>query len=58
MLQIQGIYKSFGDQELFHDAGCLIEGAVVPERDEFMAIARQEGLKAAIAWRDARFSDD
>ncbi len=40
------------------DAGCLIEGAVVPERDEFMAIARRDGLKAAIAWRDARFSDD
>jgi len=39
------------------DAGCLIEAAVVPEREEFMEIARQEGLKAAIAWRDARFSD-
>ena len=25
MLQIQGIYKSFGDQGLFHDAGCLID---------------------------------
>ena len=25
MLQIQGIYKSFGEQDLFHDAGCLIE---------------------------------
>ncbi|OUU19880.1 MAG: hypothetical protein CBC13_11860 [Planctomycetia bacterium TMED53] len=25
MLQIQGIYKSFGEQDLFLDAGCLIE---------------------------------
>jgi enoyl-CoA hydratase/carnithine racemase len=39
------------------EAGCLIEAAVVPERDEFMEIARQEGLKAAIAWRDNRFKD-
>ena len=40
------------------EAGCLIEAAVVPEREEFMEIARRDGLKAAIAWRDARFSDD
>ena len=39
------------------DSGCLIEAAVVPEREEFMEIARQEGLKAAIAWRDNRFKD-
>ena len=39
------------------EAGCLIEAAVVPEREEFMEIARQEGLKAAIAWRDNRFKD-
>jgi len=40
------------------EAGCLIEAAVVPEREEFMEIARQKGLKAAIAWRDNRFKDD
>jgi enoyl-CoA hydratase len=39
------------------EAGCLIEAAVVPEREEFMEIARQKGLKAAIAWRDNRFKD-
>ncbi len=39
------------------DAGCMIEAAVVPEREEFMEIARQDGLKAAIAWRDGRFKD-
>jgi len=36
----------------------LIEAAVVPEREEFMSIARRDGLKAAIAWRDDRFSDE
>ncbi len=40
------------------DAACLIEAAVVPERDEFMKIARRDGLKAAIAWRDGRFQGD
>jgi enoyl-CoA hydratase/carnithine racemase len=39
------------------EAGCLIEAAVVPEREEFMEIARKDGLKAAIAWRDGRFKD-
>jgi enoyl-CoA hydratase len=40
------------------ETGCLIEAAVVPEREEFMEIARQDGLKAAIAWRDDRFKDN
>ncbi len=39
------------------DSSCLIEAAVVPEREEFMEIARKDGLKAAIAWRDARFEE-
>jgi enoyl-CoA hydratase/carnithine racemase len=39
------------------EAACLIEAAVVPEREEFMEIARRDGLKAAIAWRDGRFKD-
>ena len=39
------------------EAACLIEAAEVPEREEFMEIARKEGLKAAIARRDARFKD-
>jgi len=32
-----------------------IEGAGSPDKREFMDIARREGLKAALAWRDARF---
>jgi enoyl-CoA hydratase/carnithine racemase len=32
-----------------------IEGAGSPDKVQFMEIARREGLKAALAWRDARF---
>ncbi len=32
-----------------------IEGAGSPDKAQFMDIARRDGLKAAIAWRDARF---
>ncbi len=32
-----------------------IEGAGSPDKAQFMDIARREGLKAALAWRDARF---
>ncbi|HEY1544240.1 MAG TPA: enoyl-CoA hydratase/isomerase family protein [Xanthobacteraceae bacterium] len=32
-----------------------VEGAGSPDKMQFMDIARREGLKAALAWRDARF---
>lgn len=32
-----------------------IEGAGSPDKTRFMDIARRDGLKAALAWRDARF---
>jgi enoyl-CoA hydratase len=32
-----------------------IEGAGSPDKVQFMDVARRDGLKAAIAWRDARF---
>jgi len=35
-----------------------IEGAGSPDKIAFMDIARREGLKAALAWRDARFPSD
>jgi len=35
----------------------MIETANLPARDEFRRITQEEGLKAAIAWRDARFRD-
>jgi enoyl-CoA hydratase len=33
----------------------MIETANLPARDEFRRITNEQGLKAAIAWRDARF---
>jgi enoyl-CoA hydratase len=36
----------------------LIETANLPARDEFRRITTEEGLKAAIAWRDAAFRGD
>jgi enoyl-CoA hydratase len=33
----------------------MIETANLPARDEFRRITQRDGLKAAIAWRDARF---
>jgi enoyl-CoA hydratase len=35
----------------------MIETANLPARDEFRRITRERGLKAAIAWRDARYRD-
>jgi enoyl-CoA hydratase len=35
----------------------LIEGEGSPDKARFMEIARRDGLKAALAWRDARFAD-
>lgn len=32
-----------------------VEGAGSPDKRQFMDIARRDGLKAALAWRDARF---
>jgi enoyl-CoA hydratase len=34
-----------------------IEGAGSPDKIQFMEIARRDGLKGALAWRDARFPD-
>ena len=38
------------------DTDVLIESAGGPERAEFNRLRREQGLKAALAWRDARFS--
>ena len=37
------------------DIDLAIEGAGSPDKIEFMKIARKNGLRAAITWRDARF---
>jgi len=40
------------------DLDVLIETANLPARDEFRRITTEQGLKAAIAWRDAAFRGD
>jgi enoyl-CoA hydratase/carnithine racemase len=40
------------------DAGVQIECAETPERSRFNEIARRNGLKAAVAWRERRFADN
>ena len=40
------------------DLDVMIETANLPARDEFRRITSEQGLKAAIAWRDARFRGD
>ena len=37
------------------DIDVLIESMDTPESTQFAEIARRDGLKAALAWRDARF---
>jgi enoyl-CoA hydratase len=39
------------------DIDAVIESAEVPERKEFNRIREEQGLKAAIEWRDARFRE-
>ena len=38
------------------DIDIFIESSGGPERAEFNRIRREQGLKAALAWRDARFA--
>ena len=38
------------------DIDLAIEGEGSPDKVAFMEIARRDGLRAALAWRDARFA--
>src|SRR5256714_14347740 len=40
------------------DIDHAIESAGSPDKKRFMDLAREQGLKAALAWRDARFKLD
>lgn len=54
-LEAQGM---LGALEQALDIDLLIEGEGSPDKVQFMEIARRDGLKAALAWRDARFAGD
>lgn len=40
------------------DIDAQIEGQGSPDKTEFLRLLREEGMNAALAWRDARFSDE
>jgi enoyl-CoA hydratase/carnithine racemase len=52
-LEAQGL---LGALEEALQTDLLIEGTGSPDKLRFMEIARRDGLKAALAWRDARFA--
>jgi enoyl-CoA hydratase/carnithine racemase len=51
-LEAQGMLEAL---ETALQIDLAIEGAGSPDKVQFMDIARRDGLKAALAWRDARF---
>ncbi len=51
-------YEAMGLREAVNanlDLSAILNAANTPEQQEFDAIARAEGLKAALAWRDSRY---
>jgi enoyl-CoA hydratase/carnithine racemase len=54
-LEAQGMLGALADAL---NIDVLIEGEGSPDKARFLDIARQEGLKKALAWRDARFPPD
>ncbi len=57
-LALNRAYEAMGLREAVHanlDLSAILNSASTPEQEEFDAIAAAEGLKAALAWRDARY---
>jgi enoyl-CoA hydratase/carnithine racemase len=53
-------YEAMGLQQAVHanlDLSAIINAVDAPESREFNAIAKAEGLKAALAWRDSRYGE-
>ena len=40
------------------DLSAMLNAADTPEQREFNEIARERGVKAALAWRDARYGEN
>ena len=49
--QINRVFKKFVN----FPTDLMIEGRGTEDKARFLEIARTEGLRAAVAWRDARF---
>jgi enoyl-CoA hydratase len=39
------------------DLSSMLNAAETPEQREFMEIVKNQGLKAALAWRDGRYGE-
>ena len=53
-------YEAMGMQQAVHanlDLSAIINAVDTPETREFNEIARRDGLKAALAWRDSRYGE-
>jgi enoyl-CoA hydratase len=56
---INGTFEAASMTEALESALAIdlaIEGNGSPDKIAFMEIARRDGLRAALAWRDARFA--
>ncbi|MDQ4060742.1 MAG: enoyl-CoA hydratase/isomerase family protein, partial [Pseudomonadota bacterium] len=51
-IEVQGMVQAL---EAALGIDLVIEGEGSPDKIQFMDIARRDGLRAALAWRDARF---
>jgi enoyl-CoA hydratase len=59
-LALQRAYEAMGLRtavEANHQISSVLNAAELPEQQEFDRIAREQGLRAALAWRDARYND-
>ncbi len=57
-LALNRAYEAMGLREAVHanlDLSSILNSASTPEQEEFDAIAAGRGLRAALAWRDARY---
>ena len=51
-------YEAMGLREAVHanmDISAILNAAISPEKTEFDELVKNEGLKAALAWRDNRY---
>ena len=59
-LALNRTYEIMGMRQALHaalDIDTLIESTMTPEKHEFKRIRAEQGLKAALTWRDAKFKD-
>jgi hypothetical protein len=53
-------YEAMGLREAVNmnlDLSSMLNAAETPEQKEFMEIVKNQGLKAALAWRDSRYGE-